>query len=165
MTLVQVRELELVSPNPAGFETPFVFRMRLESIEPLQSTIEVSFIWVGSANSDRFDQVLDEIEVGPLVQGLSEFEIEISPPDVSRIPQEELLGPTVMYIVLAYKGAPFLRIGYYINVAYFLDHLNQHPPLKVDLASLGRSVLMTKPAITTYDIMWDDMNTEEDDDA
>lgn len=43
-------------------------------------------IYVGSAESEEYDQVLDTIYVGPVPVGRHIFVFQADPPDVTRIP-------------------------------------------------------------------------------
>ena len=159
--IVQLQELELSGGNPAKFSDVMNWRMRVEVLDKLTEPISVSIVWVGSANSNNYDQVLDEFDVGPFPVGTSEFNLACDAPIISRIPMDELLGVTVMYFIYSYKGNAFLRVGYYVQVAYIDDVLNANPPADIDLNMLGRCLAMTQPAITTIPIMWDEVASGE----
>lgn len=161
--LIQLLELELMTPNPAGYATEFRWRMRVEVLDELQEAVSVGFVWVGSAESSEYDQMLDEFDVGPFPVGSNEFYLDCSPPNPHQVPPEDLLGVTVLLITFAYKGEQFLKVGYYVQVAYFDDELNANAtPQNVHYDALGRNLLMTRPAITPSAIEWDGVAADEE---
>jgi len=123
--------------------------------EQLREPLSISFVWVGSARSSEFDQVLDSFDVGPFVPGTSEFVLECDGPCLEAIPPEDVLGMTVLLISFQYGRAEFLRVGYYTQVAYFDDVLNANPPPVPQEHSLGRFLVMAQPAVTILPITWD----------
>eukprot|EP00796_Vickermania_ingenoplastis_P012991 gene12991-8838_t len=152
--LVQLLELELLGDNPGNYESSLLWRVRVQSAQALTEPLSVSFTWVGSSASSDFDQILDSFDVGPLSEGITEFELECDGPNPDEIPQDELLGLTVLIISLKYKNQEFIRVAYYTQVAYFDPALNEHPPVPVQKAALGRFVAMPQPAVTATPIMW-----------
>lgn len=152
--LVQLLELELLGDNPGSFCSPLQWRVRVESAETLPDTITISFVWVGSAQSSDFDQVLDSFDIGPLQQGITEFSLECDAPTPEEVPQEELIGLTILIITFQYKGQEFLRVAYYTQVAYADAVLNDHPPFPVQKERLGRYINMPQPAVTAIPISW-----------
>lgn len=161
--LIQLLELELMSPNPAGYATELKWRMRLEVLDELRFPVSVSFVWVGSAASSDHDQMLDEFDVGPFPVGSNEFFLDCSPPNPRAVPSDDLLGVTVLLITFAYNGDQFLKVGYYVQVAYFDDDLNAKATTqKIHFDMLGRNLLMTRPAITPSAIEWDGVRADEE---
>ena len=49
----------VVLDNPSSFLNPFQFELTFECIEELKEDLEWKMIYVGSAESEAFDQVLD----------------------------------------------------------------------------------------------------------
>lgn len=41
--------------------------------------------------------------------------IQVDPPDVNKIPKQDLLGVTVILLTCAYRNREFVRVGYYVN--------------------------------------------------
>lgn len=71
---------------------------------------------------------------------------------VRRIPAEDLLGVTALLLTCSYKGAEFVRVGYYVNVEYTDPELAEaevkpHPPI---LSKLQRSILADHPRVTRF---------------
>ena len=72
--------------------------------------------YVGSAESNAYDQVLEEVAVGPIVVGTYEFILEASAPDAETIPASDLVGITVVLVTCSYMGQnpepkEFIRVG------------------------------------------------------
>lgn len=76
----------VVLDNPSSFFNPFQFELTFECIEELREDLEWKMIYVGSAESEAYDQVLDTIYVGPVPEGRHIFVFQADPPDVSLIP-------------------------------------------------------------------------------
>lgn len=76
----------VVLNNPSCFFSPLRFEIIFECIEELQGDLEWKMIYVGSAESEAYDQVLDTITVGPIPEGLHSFIFEADQPDAKRIP-------------------------------------------------------------------------------
>ena len=55
-----------VLDNPARFQSPFQFEVSFECIAPIADDIEWRLIYVGSAETDQHDQLLDSVLVGPV---------------------------------------------------------------------------------------------------
>lgn len=104
-----------VLDNPTSFTNPMQFEITFECVAPLSDDLEFKVIYVGSANSESHDQVLDSILVGPIPVGVNKFVFQVDPPDPSRIPREDVLGVTVALITCSYKDQEFVRIGYYVS--------------------------------------------------
>ncbi|KAK4048452.1 Histone chaperone asf1 [Microbotryomycetes sp. JL201] len=137
---------------------------------PLEEDLEWKLTYVGSAESESYDQELDTCMVGPVPVGVNSFEFEASAPLPSRIPATELIGVTVILLTCSYNDQEFIRIGYYVNTEY------SDPALKAQLEAsmeegaaekglvapdptqhidkLVRSVLADKPRVTKYSVKW-----------
>lgn len=62
--------------------------------------LEWKVIYVSSAENASLDQTLDEILVGPVPVGVNKFVFEVDAPDVTIIPEKDILGVTVSIPVL-----------------------------------------------------------------
>ena len=56
----------LVLDNPAQFMTKLEFEITFECIEDLPEDLEWKIIYVGSAESEEFDQILDTVYVSKI---------------------------------------------------------------------------------------------------
>lgn len=98
--------------------------------------LEWKVVYVGSAESDKHDQELDTVLVGPVPVGVNKFVMQTAAPNPALIPKTDVrserrrlqycegadihatlqvLGVTVVLITCSYKGQEFIRVGYYVN--------------------------------------------------
>lgn len=146
----------VVLDNPSSFLNPFQFELTFECIEELKEDLEWKMIYVGSAESEEFDQVLDTIYVGPVPEGRHIFVFQADPPDVTRIPEQDAVGVTIVLLTCSYRGQEFVRVGYFINNDYADPELRENPPAKPQFDKLTRNILASKPRVTRFKINWDD---------
>jgi len=94
----------------------------------LFTDLEWKMIYVGSAESELYDQTLDTIFVGPVPEGRHMFVFQADPPDVTKIPVNDVLGCTVVLLTCSYRNQEFVRVGYYTNSEYSDPELRENPP-------------------------------------
>ena len=146
----------VVLDNPSQFNSPFQFEITFECIEDLQEDLEWKIIYVGSAESEEYDQTLDSVFVGPVPEGRHMFVFEADPPDQSRIPVQDAVGVTVVLLTCSYRGKEFIRVGYYVNNSYTDPELVENPPAVPQYDKLQRNILATNPRVTRFKIEWDE---------
>uniref|UniRef100_A0A8C2RS28 Anti-silencing function 1B histone chaperone n=1 Tax=Capra hircus TaxID=9925 RepID=A0A8C2RS28_CAPHI len=66
-----------VLENPSPFHSPFRFEISFECNEALADDLEWKIIYVGSAESEEFDQILDSVLVGPVPAGRHMFVFQV----------------------------------------------------------------------------------------
>uniref|UniRef100_A0A2I3HAD3 Anti-silencing function 1B histone chaperone n=1 Tax=Nomascus leucogenys TaxID=61853 RepID=A0A2I3HAD3_NOMLE len=66
-----------VLENPSPFHSPFRFEISFECSEALADDLEWKIIYVGSAESEEFDQILDSVLVGPVPAGRHMFVFQL----------------------------------------------------------------------------------------
>ncbi|XP_034656494.1 histone chaperone asf1 [Drosophila subobscura] len=145
----------VVLDNPSSFFNPFQFELTFECIEELKEDLEWKMIYVGSAESEEHDQVLDTIYVGPVPEGRHIFVFQADPPDVSKIPEQDAVGVTIVLLTCSYRGQEFVRVGYYVNNDYGEQEMRENPPTKPLFDKLTRNILASKPRVTRFKINWD----------
>jgi len=124
-------------------------------MELLPGDLEWNLIYVGSSESAAYDQIIDTVTVGQIPPGDHEFNFNAENAiDPSRIQEGHLLGPTVLILNASYNGQEFVRVGYYVNVFYQPQELNETPPEKVDFNLLYKEVLHSEPRVTRFKINW-----------
>lgn len=151
----------VVLDNPSHYLNPFQFEITFECIEDLPEDLEWKIIYVGSAESEEFDQVLDTVYVGPVPEGRHMFVFQADPPNPEKIPEADLVGVTVVLLTCSYRSAEFIRVGYYVNIDYTdpeLIETNPSPPL---WDKLQRNILATNPRVTKFKINWDSTENNE----
>jgi len=154
MALVNVTNI-VVLDNPTAFGNPFQFEITFDCLQELEDDIEWKVIYVGSPETATHDQVLDEILVGPVPVGVNKFVLQADAPDPSTIPNDNILGVTVVLVTCSYKEQEFARIGYYVNNEYAEPYDPEvGPPSPLDLNKVVRTILADKPRVTRFPINW-----------
>jgi hypothetical protein len=92
--------------------------------------------------------------VGPIPVGINKFVFEADPPDLSRIPNSEIIGVTVILLSCSYEDREFVRVGYYVNNEYTDEALQLEPPAKPVIDKVRRHILAEKPRVTRFAIKW-----------
>lgn len=144
-----------VHNNPATFYTPFQFEIHFECLEELQDDLEFKIIYVGSAETYEFDQVLDQIVVDAVPQGQFKFMFQADPPDTLKIPADDAVGVTVVLITASYREQEFVRVGYYVTNEYEDMELRENPPSEPQFDKLVRAIAANEPRVTKFKINWD----------
>ena len=153
MSLVAVTNVS-VRNNPCSVREPFIFDVRLETIEALEDDLDWKIVYIVSSDHSSQDQELDSFPVGPIEAGVLEFSLEVDAPDLSNVPADQLIGMSAILIVCEYRGQEFVRIGYYVNTRYTDPELADNPPDVPQWDSLVREVLVKDPRVTEYSIDW-----------
>jgi histone chaperone ASF1 len=107
-----------------------------------------------TGSSNEYDQELDSVLVGPLPIGVNKFNFRADPPDLSRIPNSEIIGVTVILLSCSYEEREFVRVGYYVNNEYTDEALALEPPAKPVIEKVQRQILAEKPRVTRFAIKW-----------
>ncbi|XP_061625510.1 histone chaperone asf1b-B [Phyllopteryx taeniolatus] len=154
MAKVQVHNVAVLD-NPSPFGNPFQFEITFECMEDLPEDLEWKIIYVGSAESEEYDQVLDSVLVGPVPAGKNMFVFQADAPNPDLIPESDAVGVTIVLITCTYCGQVFIRIGYYVNNEYTDPELRENPPLKPDYSKLHRNILASNPRVTRFQINWE----------
>ncbi|PWA94360.1 ATPase, F1 complex, beta subunit [Artemisia annua] len=147
--------------NPAPFLSPFQFEISYECLLSLKDDLEWKLTYVGSAEDETYDQVLESVLVGPINVGNYRFVFEADPPDALKIRDEDIIGVTVLLLTCSYMGQEFVRVGYYVNNDYEDEQLKEEPPQKVLIDKVQRNILADKPRVTKFPITFDAENTEQ----
>jgi len=111
-------------------------------------------IWTPTQARNEYDQELDSVLVGPLPIGINKFVFRADPPDLSRIPNSEIIGVTVILLSCSYENREFVRVGYYVNNEYTDEALALDPPTKPVIEKVQRQILAEKPRVTRFAIKW-----------
>ncbi|EFA05613.1 histone chaperone asf1 [Tribolium castaneum] len=150
-----------VMDNPSPFSNPFQFEITFECIEELKEDLEWKMIYVGSAESEEYDQILDSVMVGPIPEGKHMFVFQADPPNVARIPENDAIGVTVVLLTCSYRSQEFIRVGYFINNEYTDQELRENPPSPPQFDKVVRNILASEPRVTRFKINWEEPNTQE----
>ncbi|KNA11437.1 hypothetical protein SOVF_135060 [Spinacia oleracea] len=151
MSAVNITNVAILD-NPSPFLSPFQFEISYECVVSLKDDIEWKLIYVGSAEDETYDQLLESVLVGPVNVGNYRFVLQADPPDPSKIREEDIIGVTVLLLTCSYLGQEFIRVGYYVNNDYADEQLREEPPQKVLLDKVQRNILTDKPRVTKFPI-------------
>ncbi|GMP83580.1 hypothetical protein CsSME_00037439 [Camellia sinensis var. sinensis] len=151
MSAVNITNVTVLD-NPAPFLNPFQFEISYECLTPLKDDLEWKLVYVGSAEDETYDQLLESVLVGPVNVGNYRFVFEADPPDPSKIREEDIIGVTVLLLTCSYMGQEFVRVGYYVNNDYNDEQLREEPPQKVLVDRVQRNILADKPRVTKFPI-------------
>lgn len=151
MSAVNITNVAVLD-NPAAFLNPFQFEISYECLVPLTDDIEWKLIYVGSAEDEKYDQLIESVLVGPVNVGNYRFVFQADPPDPTKIREEDILGVTVLLLTCSYVGQEFIRVGYYVNNDYDDEQLREEPPPKVLIDRIQRNILADKPRVTKFPI-------------
>ena len=154
MNVVNVTSINVLD-NPCAFSNPFQFEITFECMQKLKHDLDWKVVYVGSAESEKYDQELESVLVGPVPVGVNKFVFQAPPPDAARIPHDSVAGVTVVLVTCSYEDNEFIRVGYYVNNFYPDAELEAaHPnPHRIDL--MRREILAQKPRVTRFPINWD----------
>lgn len=160
MALVNICDVTVLN-NPTKFLEKFQFEITFECLEDLPQDLEWRIIYVGSAEDLQHDQVLDTILVGPVPGGKHMFIFEADPPDVRKIPVDDVLGVTVVLLTCSYRGKEFIRVGYYVNNDYEDAELKENPPAEIQYDKVMRNILAQEVRVTRFTVKWHDDGQDE----
>ena len=151
-----VSVLNIIPKNPiTKFTETFSFEIVIEILSELTKEIEWKMIYITSENQ-KDDQILGEIEIDPPKQlGQMKFEFTGDAPNISKIPENDVIGVAAILLCCTYNGQEFFRCGYYLNISYDNEEMNMNMPEKIDLDHLVRNMLASKPRILKYEIDWE----------
>ncbi|GFR86116.1 histone chaperone asf1 [Elysia marginata] len=72
------------------------------------------------------------------------FVFEADPPDVRKIPVDDIMGVTVVLLTCSYRSKEFIRVGYYVNNEYDDPELKENPPAEIQFQKLTRNILSSE---------------------
>ena len=156
-----VSVLNIIPKNPiTKFTDTFSFEIVIEVISELKKEIEWKMVYITSDNQ-KDDQILSEIEIDPPSQlGQMKFEFEGDAPNISKIPENDVIGVAAILLCCSYNGQEFFRCGYYLNITYDNEEMNMNMPDKIEVDHLVRNMLSSKPRIVRYEIDWEGENID-----
>jgi len=158
-----VNVLNIVPKNPiTKFTDQFSFNILIEVLAELKKEIEWKMVYITSENQN-YDQILNDIEIDPPNQlGQMKFVFEGDAPDISKIPENDVIGVAAILLCCSYNGKEFFRCGYYLNITYDNEEMNINMPEKINVEHLVRNMLSDKPRIVKYEIDWEGDNDNKE---
>mmetsp|Transcript_7697 Transcript_7697/g.20961 ORF Transcript_7697/g.20961 Transcript_7697/m.20961 type:complete len:220 (-) Transcript_7697:74-733(-) len=154
MTAINVTSVNVLD-NPSPVTNPLQFEIQYDCLYDLPDDLEWKLTYVGSAESEKYDQTLDAVYVGPVAPGQYRFVFQADPPNFAALPSSDIVGVTIILLTCSYRNQEFLRVGYYVNNEYVEEQMREEPPTVPVLDKLMRSILSDKPRVTKYPIDWE----------
>ena len=157
-----VNVLNIIPKNPiTKFTDKYSFEVFFEILSELKKDIEWKMVYITSDNQIN-DQILSEIQIEPPKQlGQMKFEFVGDAPDISKIPENDVVGVAAILLCCSYNGQEFFRCGYYLNITYDNEEMNMNMPEKIAVDHLVRNLLASKPRIVKYEIDWEGDNANK----
>ena len=176
MAAVNVLNVKYLNPNPCSATSSLEFEITMECIAQLEAKeVEWTMTYVGSAQDNKYDQLLDSVEVETMMATMK-FVFEARAANLFLVPKEDQLDNSAVILSAKYRGREFCRVGYYMRHEYpleFIESLRVHndsalplvePELpcgdKLNLQVLQRLVDVENPRVTHYLIDWDAPNEQ-----
>ncbi|KAA8497530.1 Histone chaperone ASF1B [Porphyridium purpureum] len=144
--IVNVSVLE----NPATFTSPIQFEITYEVREALEDDIEWKVTYVGSAEDESYDQDLDVVLLPADAVGRFGFVLQVDAPKFELLPEEDVLGVTIILLSCSYKDKEFIRVGYYVNNEYVDPELAENPPAHALVHKIVRNIGADQPRVTKF---------------
>jgi histone chaperone ASF1 len=177
MSAVNVLNVRYLNNNPCSATAPFEFEITMECTTQLEAKeVEWSMTYIGSAQDNKYDQLLDTVEV-ETVMATMKFVFEAPPPNLFLVPKEDQLDNSAILLSAKYRGREFCRVGFYMRHEYPVEFVNSlRPPNtdglaevvepelpcgeKLNIHVLMRLVDIENPRVTHYLIDWDAPNEQ-----
>lgn len=109
----------VIHQNVSSIKDNLVMDILFECEHDLSDEVEWSVTYVGSSITDRYDQVLTEVvNEHPITKGKHQIRLDCSAPDLTKVPENDRLGTSVLSVRGKYRGQEFIHAGYYIKNEY-----------------------------------------------
>lgn len=128
-----------VLENPSNFLQPFQFKITFTADEDLKNDeYEWKIVYVGSAESKDFDQVLLSESLGFYSKGQHDLILRSTSIDPYKIPKDELLAPSIVLLVGYHKNKQFFQVGYLVVKEYLDD---EEPDVITEYDKLQKTIV------------------------
>ena len=138
------------------FDLPLLLFLssRTPTPPPANTDLEWKVVYVSSAEDAGLDQELENVMVGPVPMGINKFVLQAPAPSVTNIPNQDLIGVTVILVTCSFMDHEFVRIGYYVNNEYNEPYEEGTLPDPIEIGKLFRNILAAEPRVTRFNIDW-----------
>lgn len=97
------------------FLSPINIKIDFEAFDILKEHLDWKIIYIGSANSCEYDQILENFSFPVTQKGPCSFGVSVTAPNHEMIPTfDDLLGATLLMISAMYNGREFFRCSYFV---------------------------------------------------
>ncbi|CAK85085.1 unnamed protein product (macronuclear) [Paramecium tetraurelia] len=155
MALINITNI-VFDQDTALFNSPIQMQITFDVMRQLDEEIEWKLIYIGSPNSDKYDQVLEQFSMPPLQQGTMQFTLMSSGPNFELIPsKDDLFGASAIILSVKYRKQEFFRVGYYVYNTYLEPELIENDPPQVLIDRVYRQINTSAPRVTRINIDWE----------
>ncbi|CAD8042923.1 unnamed protein product [Paramecium primaurelia] len=155
MALINITNI-VFDQDTALFNSPIQMQITFDVMRQLDEEIEWKLIYIGSPNSDKYDQVLEQFSMPPLQQGTMQFTLMSSGPNFELIPsKDDLFGASAIILSVKYRKQEFFRVGYYVYNTYLEPELIENDPPQVLIDRVYRQINTQAPRVTRINIDWE----------
>ena len=97
------------------FNTSLKVNIEFEAFDSLSQDLQWKIIYIGSANSCEYDQILESFSFPVKEIGQCSFQVDVAPPDHRLIPSfDDFLGATLLMFSAMYNDNEFFRCSYFV---------------------------------------------------
>jgi len=108
-------------------------------------------MYVVSPLNEKSDQELESIELPGNKIGKFRVQLKFPPPDFRRISLEEIIGVTVILMIISYQKKEHLRIGYYVSNEFNKDIPGDKRIQRKNIFKYSlRKIIINQPRITRF---------------
>lgn len=136
--MIKVCKVEVLE-NPSNFLQPFQFKITFTADEDLKNDeYEWKIVYVGSAESKDFDQILLSESLGFYSKGQHDLILHSASVDPDKIPKGELLAPSIVLLVGYHNHKQFFQVGYLVVKEYLDD---EEPDVITEFDKLQKTIV------------------------
>ncbi|KAJ1465322.1 histone chaperone [Baffinella frigidus] len=137
--------------NGCKINKDFEFEIFYQIKNVLEEDFQIKFIYVVSPLNEKSDQELESIKLPANKIGKFRVQLKFPPPDFSSISLEEIIGVTIILMIISHQKKEQLRIGYYVSNAFNKDFPNDTRfQRKNNLKYITRKIIINQPRITRF---------------
>lgn len=95
----------LFTSSTQKIDENFVLKIQFECLREIKQEVEWKVVYVADSDNKSFDQELDNIYMGSLKYGSSEFDWNVPKPDYTKIPNVmEIFDSTLLMLIVSVNG-------------------------------------------------------------
>ena len=132
-------------------ESKFFFYYRDWKVCFNSKGFKIKFVYVISPIDDKKDQELEIIELPGEKIGRFKVKVSIPPPNFNNVCVDEIIGVTILLLIIKFESVEKLRIGYYVSNNCFIENFDQiNTSRRRIFENTKRKILTDQPRITRF---------------
>ena len=137
--------------NDTSIDSDFEFEIFYEIKHILKESFEIKFVYVISPIDDKKDQELEIIELPGEKIGRFKVKVSIPPPNFNNVCVDEIIGVTILLLIINFESVEKLRIGYYVSNDCYIENFDQiNTSRRRIFENTKRKILTDQPRITRF---------------